>query len=145
MVDDNCDARSAVLDSKGAILLGTTEIATQQKQHDTKCDKCMEKDNDEESRALEGLDTGWAWVVLIASFWTFFMVGGTMYANGIMHVALMERYNESVSLTSWAGALHTGMFSLASKTTFFTFVQVQPFLSVHVYFNISDHSMLRLG
>jgi len=132
MVDNNSDVRTELLDSKGHILLGTTEIATQQIQHDNELDKCMENENHEESRAMEGLDTGWAWVVLIASFWTFFMVGGTMYANGIMHVALMERYNESVSLTSWAGALHTGMFSLSSKTTFFTCVHVQFFISVHL-------------
>lgn len=58
------------------------------------------------------LDTGWAWVVLFASFGTFFLIGNSMYAVGIIHSSLLERYGEKVSLTSWAGALHTAMMSL---------------------------------
>jgi len=115
MVNNKSNVRTELLDSKDVNLLRSDRNAIDQKQH--KNDTCIEKnESHEEIRASEGLDTGWARVVLIASFLTCFIVGGLMYTNGIMHVVLMERYNESVSLTSWAGALHSGMFSLASES-----------------------------
>ncbi|XP_053406865.1 monocarboxylate transporter 9-like isoform X2 [Mercenaria mercenaria] len=58
------------------------------------------------------LDTGWAWMVLLASFGTFFLIGNSMYAVGIIHSSLLDRYGEKVTLTSWAGALHTALMSL---------------------------------
>ncbi|XP_045188862.2 monocarboxylate transporter 12-B-like isoform X1 [Mercenaria mercenaria] len=71
-----------------------------------------ERSIDTASENFSDLDTGWAWVVLFASFGTFCLLGGKMYAVGIIHSALLERYSKSVSLTSWAGALHTALFSL---------------------------------
>jgi len=38
-----------------------------------------------------------------------------MYAVGIVHSALLDRYADSVSLTSWAGGLYVGMCSLGGK------------------------------
>ena len=64
---------------------------------------------------FKDLDNGWAWAVLFASFGTFFLIGNSMYAVGIIHSALLERYEESVALTSWAGALHTALMSLGGK------------------------------
>ncbi|KAL4232009.1 hypothetical protein ACF0H5_009587 [Mactra antiquata] len=55
------------------------------------------------------MDTGISWVVLVASFFTSFLLGGALYAVGIIHSALMDKYQESVALTSWAGALHTAL------------------------------------
>jgi len=60
------------------------------------------------------LDTGWAWVVLVACTLAFTMSGGSMYNVGIMHNALLERFRSSVAKTAWAGSLHTGL-SLAGK------------------------------
>lgn len=68
--------------------------------------------HDTSDYTVRGLDTGWAWAVLFASFGVFCILGGKMYAVGIIHAALLERYRESLSLTSWAGALHTALFSL---------------------------------
>ncbi|XP_060585467.1 monocarboxylate transporter 12-like [Ruditapes philippinarum] len=67
---------------------------------------------DNEADSFNDLDRGWAWAVLFASFGTFCILGGLMYAIGISHSTLLERYNQSVAMTSWAGALHTALFSL---------------------------------
>lgn len=58
-------------------------------------------------------DTGWAWVVLFASFMTYCLMGAALYAVGIIHSTLLERYEASVSQTAWAGALHTALISVA--------------------------------
>lgn len=63
------------------------------------------------------LDTGWAWVVLFSSFGSYFLMGSALYAVGIIHATLLDRYEESISLTSWAGALHTALISLAGNHT----------------------------
>jgi len=131
MVNNKSNVHTELLDSQDDTLLRSDRNAIDQKQHNNELDTCMEKnESHEEMRALEGMDTGWAWVVLIASFLTCFIVGGLMYTNGIMHVVLMERYNESVSLTSWAGALHSGMFSLACKSIFLPVFQIHGTLFV---------------
>lgn len=59
------------------------------------------------------MDTGWAWIVLLSSFGTFCLLGSALYAVGIIHSTLLDRYQQSLSLTSWAGALHTALVSLA--------------------------------
>lgn len=75
----------------------------------------LEKQNDTDE--CSDLDTGWAWMVLVASFGTFFLIGNCMYSVGIIHSSLLERYGESVSLTSWAGALHTALMSLGGPVS----------------------------
>lgn len=77
--------------------------------------KNMEKEKTEksgQSSDFPDLDKGWAWVVLVASFGSFMLLGGTMYAVGIIHIALLERYGEDVSKTAWAGALHSALMSV---------------------------------
>ncbi|XP_052771070.1 LOW QUALITY PROTEIN: monocarboxylate transporter 2-like [Mya arenaria] len=61
---------------------------------------------------LSDLDTGWAWVVLVASFYSFALIGGSMYSVGIIHSVLLEHFQASVVLMAWVGALHTGIMSL---------------------------------
>ena len=61
---------------------------------------------------LPDLDKGWAWVVLLASFGSMMLLGGTMYAVGIIHIALLERYKEDVSKTAWTGALQSAIISV---------------------------------
>lgn len=65
---------------------------------------------------FDDLDHGWAWVVMLACFASFFLQGGAMYAVGIIHSALLDRYEGSVTLTSWAGGLFASLCSLAGKT-----------------------------
>ncbi|XP_052771976.1 monocarboxylate transporter 13-like isoform X2 [Mya arenaria] len=60
------------------------------------------------------LDNGWAWVILLAAFLSFAHLGGSMYSVGIIHNALLERFQASVALTAWVGALHTGILALGS-------------------------------
>jgi hypothetical protein len=84
---------------------------------DKEKDALKEQDSTEEcltscQNEFSDLDNGWAWAVLFASFGTFFLIGNSMYAVGIIHSSLLDRYEESVSLTSWAGALHTAFMSL---------------------------------
>ena len=65
------------------------------------------------------LDRGWAWVVLVASFGCFMLIGGTMYAVGIIHIAMLERYEEDISKTALAGALQSAVMSLGGLFLFF--------------------------
>lgn len=76
-------------------------------------DQCQPDDGQD----FSDLDSGWAWVIMFASFGTFFLIGNSMYAVGIIHSSLLDRYGEEVSLTSWAGALHTAFMSLGGNST----------------------------
>lgn len=61
---------------------------------------------------VRGLDTGWAWVVVFAAFGTFCLLGTSLYSVGIIQAVLLQKYGESVALTSWPGAVNTAMMSL---------------------------------
>ena len=58
----------------------------------------MESKNSPSNTQFPDLDNGWAWVVLVASFCSFMLLGATMYAVGIIHLALLERYQEKVQV-----------------------------------------------
>ncbi|KAL4231111.1 hypothetical protein ACF0H5_008694 [Mactra antiquata] len=75
-----------------------------------KLNKTRSRDYDED---YSDMDTGWAWIILLSSFGTFCFLGCALYAVGIIHSTLIDRYQQSLSLTSWAGALHTALISLA--------------------------------
>lgn len=68
-----------------------------------------------DEQEFSDLDTGWAWVVLVASFGNMCLFGATQFASGIVHVILLERYQASVSLTSVVGAVHTSLIGLGGK------------------------------
>ncbi|XP_069138974.1 monocarboxylate transporter 4-like isoform X2 [Argopecten irradians] len=59
----------------------------------------------EASTVLSQPDKGWSWVVLFGAFWIMFVEGAFMGALGILHVALLERYDESNMRTAMAGSL----------------------------------------
>ena len=61
------------------------------------------------------LDRGWSWVVLAGAFGSFMLIGGTIYGVGIIHIALLERYKQDITMTSWIGALHSAMMNLGGK------------------------------
>ena len=75
-------------------------------------EKKKSQDRFEWNSQFSDLDKGWAWVVLVASFASFMLLGGAQYAVGIMHLALLERYKEDVSTTAWTGALQTALVSV---------------------------------
>lgn len=80
--------------------------------NETKETEALETDKGPYHEEFNDLDSGWAWATLIASFGIFCLLGSSMYAVGIIHSVFLDRYGESVSLTSWAGALHTALYSL---------------------------------
>ncbi|XP_060083563.1 monocarboxylate transporter 9-like [Ylistrum balloti] len=51
-------------------------------------------------------DKGWAWVVMVASFFIHSLNAGMLYGTGIIQVSLLERFQEGLALTSWAGAIY---------------------------------------
>ncbi|XP_045188872.2 monocarboxylate transporter 9-like isoform X3 [Mercenaria mercenaria] len=55
------------------------------------------------------LDRGWSWMILFASFSSFFLLGGLINSVGVIHSVLLEKYKESVSLTAWVGSLHSAL------------------------------------
>ena len=64
---------------------------------------------------FKDLDKGWSYVILLASFCNCCIIGANNYGTGIIHKILLERYNESVALTSWSGSLQLAMMCLAGK------------------------------
>ncbi|KAJ8317468.1 hypothetical protein KUTeg_005372, partial [Tegillarca granosa] len=50
-------------------------------------------------------DTGWAWIVLFGSFGAHVVNGCFLYCSGIVHAALLERFEQSVTFTSWTTSL----------------------------------------
>ncbi|OWF40338.1 monocarboxylate transporter 9-like [Mizuhopecten yessoensis] len=51
-------------------------------------------------------DKGWAWVVMVASFFIHCLNAGMLYGTGIIQVALLERFQKGLAVTSWAGAIY---------------------------------------
>ena len=61
------------------------------------------------------LDRGWSWVVMAGAFGSFMLIGGSVYSVGIIHIALLERFKQDITMTSWVGALHSAMMNLGGK------------------------------
>ncbi|XP_046559491.1 LOW QUALITY PROTEIN: monocarboxylate transporter 12-like [Haliotis rubra] len=51
-------------------------------------------------------------VVLFASFTTMLCGPSIVFASGVIHVALLERFQEDVTITAWVGSLFSCMFAL---------------------------------
>ena len=60
-------------------------------------------------------DGGWGWVVCAASFLVCFIIDGTMFSFGILLLELLEDFQESEALTSWAGSAQLGMSMAVGK------------------------------
>lgn len=58
------------------------------------------------------LDKGWAWVVMIAACLAGVLNGLLIYGAGIMHVALLQSFEEDNAYTSLIGAIYTSLLSL---------------------------------
>ncbi|XP_021356330.1 monocarboxylate transporter 12-like isoform X2 [Mizuhopecten yessoensis] len=54
------------------------------------------------------------WVVLISGFLTIFLGTSLGYSCGVIHVALLEKYNRSSLLTAWLGSLFSSVFCLGA-------------------------------
>ena len=90
-------------------------------------EKKKSQDRLEWNSQFPDLDKGWAWVVLVASFVSFMLHGGTMYAVGIIHLALLERYREDVSKTAWTGALQSALISVGGLFTKCIFIHFRDY------------------
>ena len=64
------------------------------------------------SPVFSDLDRGWSWVVMLASFGSFLIIGGSVYVVGIIHLALLNRYQQDISTTAWVGAVHSAMMDI---------------------------------
>ncbi|XP_069104718.1 monocarboxylate transporter 12-like [Argopecten irradians] len=54
------------------------------------------------------------WMVLISGFFTIFLGTSLGYSSGVIHVALLEKYNRSNLITAWVGSLFSSMFCLGA-------------------------------
>ncbi|XP_045189575.2 monocarboxylate transporter 10-like isoform X2 [Mercenaria mercenaria] len=61
------------------------------------------------SQVTRHLEGGWSYMILFASFGTCCLIGANNYGTGIIHKILLERYNESVVLTSLSGSLQLAL------------------------------------
>ncbi|KAF2353901.1 Major facilitator superfamily [Trinorchestia longiramus] len=59
------------------------------------------------------IDGGWAWMVLLGSFFTFCISGGFSYTNGIFYVSMLRQFGHSHAYTSWMISLATSFFQMA--------------------------------
>ena len=63
-------------------------------------------------------DKGWSWMVMIGSFGAHVVSGTFMYAAGITHNSLLERFHDDpnkVSKTSWAGGMFLFLLAFGGK------------------------------
>ncbi|OWF41473.1 Monocarboxylate transporter 12 [Mizuhopecten yessoensis] len=61
---------------------------------------------------LSVADKGWSWVVMAGSFGAHMIAGSFQCAVGVIHNAILERFNEDVGKTSWASSVYLGMLSV---------------------------------
>ncbi|XP_048247256.1 monocarboxylate transporter 12-like [Haliotis rufescens] len=54
----------------------------------------------------------YSWVVVAASFASFLFGPSISYAVGVFYVALLNEFNEDITLTAWMGSLYSSMFAL---------------------------------
>ncbi|XP_005096402.1 uncharacterized protein LOC101849837 [Aplysia californica] len=58
------------------------------------------------------IDGGWAWLVLLASYFNLLMCSGLAFVAGMFQVVFLEEFKGSVSLTAWITALFSSLMQL---------------------------------
>lgn len=58
------------------------------------------------------VDTGWAWLVLVAVYTGRIILSTSLFMSGIFYVALLEYYHSDVTKTSIIGSLNSGLLCL---------------------------------
>ncbi|XP_069139016.1 monocarboxylate transporter 11-like isoform X3 [Argopecten irradians] len=56
-------------------------------------------------------DSGWAWVVMMAAFSIFVINGFLCYGYGMVQIALLDRFHDSIAKTSLVGSLYSTFLS----------------------------------
>ncbi|XP_067669210.1 monocarboxylate transporter 14-like [Haliotis asinina] len=59
------------------------------------------------------VDEGWAWVVLVASYMSGFLLSGVCYMGTMLQVVLLEHFQQSVGLTAWVTSVYSSLMFLA--------------------------------
>lgn len=67
------------------------------------------------NRQKSDIDRGWAWVVLVAAYLGMFIFCLAMYMNGVLYVALLERFREGEAKTALIGAIGIGLQCFTRK------------------------------
>ncbi|XP_071163228.1 monocarboxylate transporter 12-like [Mytilus edulis] len=70
----------------------------------------VQKYNDQQNKDL---DQGWAWVIMIAATGIIMINAILLYATGVLHVALLEKFEEDNAYTSLIGSIYSSLFSFA--------------------------------
>jgi hypothetical protein len=81
------------------------------------------KYNEEKNKDL---DQGWAWVIMIAAALAGLLNGILIYTAVVMHVALLERYEQDNAYSSLIGSLFTSLLSLVGNCYGSYFVTCSP-------------------
>ncbi|XP_029789514.1 monocarboxylate transporter 14 [Suricata suricatta] len=55
------------------------------------------------------IDSGWAWMVVLASFFVHILVMGSQMALGVLNVEWLEEFHQSRGLTAWVSSLSMGI------------------------------------
>ncbi|CAG2185996.1 unnamed protein product [Mytilus edulis] len=58
------------------------------------------------------LDQGWAWVIMVAAFVAGIINGLLIYGAGVVHVALLQKFEEDNAYTALIGSIFTSLLSL---------------------------------
>lgn len=72
----------------------------------------VQKYNDQQNKDL---DQGWAWVIMIAATGIIMINAILLYATGVLHVALLEKFEEDNAYTSLIGSIYSSLFSFAGR------------------------------
>lgn len=60
-------------------------------------------------RAHPHIDGGWAWMVVLSSFFVHILVMGSQMALGVLNVEWLEEFRQSRGLTAWVSSLSMGL------------------------------------
>ncbi|XP_072575417.1 monocarboxylate transporter 14 isoform X2 [Vulpes vulpes] len=55
------------------------------------------------------IDSGWAWMVVLSSFFVHILIMGSQMALGVLNVEWLEEFHQSRGLTAWVSSLSMGI------------------------------------
>ena len=67
------------------------------------------------NKPLPALDGGYAWVILGASFFMHFILGGWRRSYSLMLIEIKEQYGTSTGVAAWIGGCASSAIHLLSK------------------------------
>lgn len=67
------------------------------------------------SKSVLAPDGGWGWMVVLGSFFTYFIASGLVYSFGIFYIEFLDFYKGGKSETAWIGSLVMGMMLLVGR------------------------------